>query len=76
VAVYKDPFIPVVTNEKLNPSFKMVIGNGGYTPARGIIREFFESFVDPDGNFIEQFQTTGFDARIWELYLYAYLVDA
>jgi hypothetical protein len=24
-----------------------------------------------DGNFVEQFQTRGFDARIWELYLFA-----
>jgi len=28
-------------------------------------------YEDPDGNFIEQFQTTGFDARLWELYLFA-----
>jgi hypothetical protein len=28
-------------------------------------------FEDVDGNFIEQFQTTGFDPRIWELYLYS-----
>lgn len=26
-----------------------------------------------DGNFIEQFQTTGFDSRIWELYLFTTL---
>src|SRR3546814_15734503 len=26
---------------------------------------------DADGNFIEQFQTTGFDPRLWELYLFA-----
>jgi hypothetical protein len=28
-------------------------------------------YEDADGNFVEQFQTTGFDARIWELYLFA-----
>ena len=33
-------------------------------------------YEDIDGNFVEQFQTTGFDARIWELYLYAVLVEA
>lgn len=32
-------------------------------------------FQDPDGNFVEQFQTTGFDARIWELYLFAVLAE-
>lgn len=31
------------------------------------------NFVDIDGNFVREFQTYGFDARIWELYLYAYL---
>lgn len=30
-------------------------------------------FEDVDGNFIQQFQSDGFDARIWELYLYALL---
>ncbi len=26
---------------------------------------------DIDGNFVENFQTAGFDARLWELYLWA-----
>jgi len=30
---------------------------------------------DVDGNFVQQFQTTGFDARLWELYLFAVLVE-
>jgi hypothetical protein len=33
----------------------------------------FETFRDKDGNFLEQFQTTGFDARTWELFLYVWL---
>ncbi len=33
-------------------------------------------YEDADGNFIEQFQTTGFDTRLWELYLFAMLVEA
>lgn len=32
-------------------------------------------YEDRDGNFIEQFQSTGFDARIWELYLWATFVS-
>lgn len=32
-------------------------------------------YVDVDGNFVEQFQSTAFDARIWELYLYAALLE-
>jgi len=33
-------------------------------------------YDDADGNFVEQFQTTGFDARMWELYLFAALTEA
>lgn len=32
-------------------------------------------YKNSDGNFIEQFQSTGFDARIWELYLWATFVS-
>jgi len=35
------------------------------------MEDVFESFTDPDGNFIEQFQSNGFDARVLELCLYA-----
>jgi hypothetical protein len=39
--------------------------------ARDIIEPMMRWYEDVDGNFIEQFQTTGFDSRIWELYLFA-----
>jgi hypothetical protein len=42
-----------------------------YSPARGIIEPMMRWYEDADGNFVEQFQTSGFDARIWELYLFA-----
>ena len=32
-------------------------------------------YKDVDGNFIKDFQTTGFDSRLWELYLFAYLTE-
>ena len=35
-----------------------------------IADEIFSEFIDKDGNFIEQFQTTGFYQRIWELLLF------
>jgi hypothetical protein len=37
-----------------------------------MIRQVFEDFYDKDGNFVREFQTAGFDARIFELYLFAY----
>lgn len=32
-------------------------------------------FIDIDGNFVEQFQSAGFDSRLLELYLNAYLTE-
>src|SRR5712692_4802526 len=44
-------------------------------PARTVITKIMPYYIDIDGNFVEQFQSTGFDARLWELYLYAYLTE-
>jgi hypothetical protein len=33
----------------------------------------FARMPNPDGNFITDFQTVGFDARVWEFYLFAAL---
>jgi len=63
----------VVPEEQLNPNFRMLRESNGYSPAREIIAEIAHSFEDPDGNYIQQFQTSGYDARLWELYLYAFL---
>ncbi|WP_253506657.1 hypothetical protein [Paenibacillus xylanexedens] len=40
------------------------------------MNKVYEYFNDIDGNFVEQFQTTGFDARVFELYLFAYLLES
>lgn len=45
----------------------------GAAPARTMLDNIYQDFEDPDGNFLEQFQTTGFDQRYFELYLFAYL---
>ena len=70
-----DPFIPIVPLQKLNPLFQRLATMEHHSPARGMIREVFRYYADKDGNFVEQFQTTGFDSRVWELYLHAYLTD-
>ena len=36
-----------------------------------MMEEIFREFVGVDGNYLEQFQTTAFDARSFELYLFA-----
>lgn len=70
-----DFFSPVKTKQPLHPSFESLATSEGYSPAREIIVPMMKWYEDPDGNFIEQFQTTGFDSRIWELYLFAMLTE-
>lgn len=67
-----DLFAPVVADEKLHPSFKTLKTSRGHSSGYEIIREMMPHLEDADGNFVEQFQTTGFDSRLWELYLFAY----
>lgn len=66
-------FKPIAQQDALNPTFSVLAESNGYSPAREIIKEIAYTFEDPDGNYLQQFQTTGFDARLWELYLYAVL---
>jgi hypothetical protein len=66
-----DFFTPVVPAHRLNPSFVTLRDEEVFSAAKGIIEEMMRWYEDADGNFVEQFQTTGFDARIWELYLFA-----
>lgn len=66
-------FSPVASRDKLNPAFILLSEGKGYSSARAILAEIAYTFEDPDGNYIQQFQTSGFDARLWELYIYALL---
>jgi hypothetical protein len=66
-----DFFTPIVKQASLNPAFVGLSNLNGYSSARGIIEPMMRWYEDADGNFVEQFQSTGFDARIWELYLFA-----
>lgn len=45
-------------------------------PARAMLREVVDTMHDPDGNLVEQFQTHGFDARTFEIYLHALFTEA
>lgn len=58
-----------------HPAFHMLCSRSHWVPARAIMSEMMRHYVDVDGNFAEQFQTTAFDSRIWELYLYAALLE-
>lgn len=58
---------------KYHKNFEILRDDIGHSSAKGIIKELAYAFVDLDGNFNEQFQSEGFNSRLWELYLYAYL---
>lgn len=64
-------FTPVVEERKLHSSFVKTLTPPSMA-AKGMLSEVFAQFTDPDGNFVEQFQTSGFDARLFELYLFAH----
>jgi len=65
-----DFFGPRVDRSRLHTGFAALADTETFSAARGIIEPMMHWYEDPDGNFIEQFQTTGFDARLWELYLF------
>jgi hypothetical protein len=70
-----DLFTPVVPVDKQHVSFRDLAASEAFLPARSIIAELMPHFVDVDGTFVKEFQTKGFDARLWELYLHAYLME-
>ena len=70
-----DFFSPVVPESKMHPYFLVLRNSEAHLPAREILNLIAPHFHDVDGNFVEQFQTTGFDSRIWELYLHSYLAE-
>jgi hypothetical protein len=71
-AARKTLFAPVVPPEKRSSSFEQLRSFPGSKATRWMLDDVYQEFIDPDGNFLEQFQTTGFDARLFELYLFAY----
>jgi hypothetical protein len=70
-----DLLTPVRPPKDLHPNFINLISPDLNAPARGMLREVYAEFPDPDGNFVEQFQTKGFDARTFELFLFAMFKD-
>jgi ribosomal protein L30 len=66
-----DFLTPMVPESQLNATFKILTTERRWSPASGLIKAMMRYYEDADGNFVQQFQTTAFDARIWELYLYA-----
>lgn len=65
-------FLPVVPSNRLNPAFLKLSAEEQFSPARALIEAMMHYYKDVDGNFVQQFQSSAFDARFWELYLFAH----
>jgi hypothetical protein len=70
-----DLFTPIVVPSRLSDAFVRLASAEGFSPAREMIQAMIPYYEDVDGNFVEQFQSTGFDSRFWELYLFALLAE-
>lgn len=66
-----DLFEPRFEVDKLDSNFRFIIESTYYDSARGVINEVFNSWDGFDNHYISEFQTTGFNSRLWELYLVA-----
>ncbi|RLA54506.1 MAG: hypothetical protein DRR42_01615 [Gammaproteobacteria bacterium] len=65
-------FEQVVKEDAMLEDYKLLSESEYFSPAKELVQEIAYSFEDPDGNYIQQFQSDGFNARMWELYLYAF----
>lgn len=70
-----DLFNDINPLEKLHPYYQILKNNKFWNSAKRMIQEIMPHYTDVDGNFVEQFQTTGFDQRLWELYLFNYFKE-
>lgn len=71
-----DLFKSLKDKGQLHPHYELLKNNGAYSSAKEAIKEVSYHYKDIDGNFIDQFQSkNGFDARIWELYLYCFFKE-
>ncbi|MFJ2080750.1 hypothetical protein ACIOGW_36930 [Streptomyces anulatus] len=71
----RDLFTPVVPSKRLDPHFTAVAEGASHEAARNLMNAIFENFRDVDGNFIKDFQSSGFSARVFELALFAYIEE-
>lgn len=71
MALLSDLFVPVVPEAEYHPYFTRILKHGS-APERDVLRGWAEGFVDRDGKFVKEFQTT-FNSSFWELYVYAAL---
>jgi hypothetical protein len=70
-----DFFVPTIPGERFHPTFRILSTEKRYSPAREIIQAMMRYHDDIDGHFVQNFQANGFDARLWELYLWTSFIE-
>jgi hypothetical protein len=65
-----DLFTPLVSEERLHPNFRVFTQPGFGERELEVINGWADGFIDRDGKFVKEFQTT-FNSSFWELYLFA-----
>lgn len=68
-----DVFYVDDTSQKIDLRFEAVQMLPILSSARGEINRIFNSWAGFDNDFVKQFQTTNFESRTWELYIYEFL---
>lgn len=68
-----DIFRGIVPCEKMHESFRAIKSLPTHSGARKLINEIYNKLPNPGKNFVDQFQTQGFEARSFEIGLYAFL---
>ena len=66
-------FEAAVDEGQQHPSFREMVVGDARVGARALMQQTFEQWDSPDRQFVRDFQTEGFDARVFELYLAATL---
>jgi len=57
----------------LHPNYQMLRDSPYHGSARKLMENLYDRMGDPDGNFVQEFQTHGFHSRLFELGCFAYL---
>ena len=71
----KDIYKIIVPENRLNERFKLLTECSLLNPAKNIMENICVLMNDKDGNFVKDFQSTGFDARVWEIYIFIFLYE-
>lgn len=64
-----DLFEGALDRKSIHPGFLRMANSPNYKFSKKLLSTIQTKISDPDGNFVEQFQTTGFDQRLFEIYL-------